>query len=69
MDTNRMDAPKVVTLAELEAKREEFDEPEGAIAALKAGSATPMVFLRATGEAYQLADPGDDTPPGTPREI
>lgn len=71
MDTNDAPyaTPKVVTLAELERRRDEFDVPDGAIAALRAGSSPPIVFLRATGEEYQLADPHDDAPPGAPRPL
>lgn len=69
MESNRKDAPKVVTLTELEARKGEFDVPDGAIAALKAGAATPIVFLRSTGEEYQLASPCDDAPPGAPRDL
>ena len=71
MDTNDApyNAPKVVTLTELERRRDEFEVPDGAIPALRAGSSPPIVFLRATGEPYQLAEPSDDTPPGTPRPL
>ena len=69
MDTNDVayNAPKVVTMAELERRRDEFEVPDGAVAAMRAGSAPAIVFLRATGEEYQLADPHDDAPPGAPR--
>lgn len=69
METNAKDAPKVVTLAEIEARPNDYEVPDGAIAALRAGAASPIVFLRATGEAYQLADPHDDAPPGQPRPL
>ena len=71
MDTNDVayNAPKVVTLAELERRRDEFDVPDGAIAALRAGSSPAIVFLRSTGEQDQLADPHDDAPPGAPRPL
>lgn len=71
MDTNDVayNAPKVITVAELDRRRDEFDVPEGAEAAMRAGSSPAIVFLRATGEEYQLADPADDAPPGTPRPL
>jgi hypothetical protein len=58
-------APKVVSLKELEARRDEFDVPTGAVEALKAGSSPVIVFLRSTGEEYMLADREDETPSRT----
>lgn len=56
MDTHyNYHAPKIVTIEELATRRDEFDVPAGAVAALQAGSAPVIVFLRATGEEYQLA--------------
>ncbi|MFN3428397.1 MAG: hypothetical protein ACK46X_00430 [Candidatus Sericytochromatia bacterium] len=66
MDTQfNQDAPKVVSLQELETRRAEFEVPSGAIEALKAGSSPVMVFLRSTGEEYMLADREDTTPART----
>ena len=60
MDTHfNYHAPKVVSLDELEERRDEFEVPNGAIEAFKAGSAPVIVFMRSTGEEYQLAETGD----------
>lgn len=71
MDTSDRiyEAPKVVTLSELERRRPEFEIPDGALEAFKAGAAPVVVFLRATGETYQLADPQDNCPPAEPRRL
>jgi hypothetical protein len=58
-------APKAVSLEELERRKGEFDIPEGAIAAYQAGGAPTVVFLRSTGEPYQLVSPNDDRPTTT----
>ena len=66
MDTQyQHNAPKVVTLPELERRREEFDVPEGALEALRAGSAPVIVFLRADGEPYNLVNPQETIPART----
>lgn len=63
MDTQyNYDAPKVVTLDELESRRDEFEVPNGAVEAFKAGSSPVIVFMRSTGEEYQIASPEDDHP-------
>lgn len=66
MDTQfNYHAPKVVTLDELEERRDEFEIPNGAIEAFKAGSAPVIVFMRSNGEEYQLADQEDEHPART----
>ena len=66
MDTHfNYHAPKVVSLDELEERRDEFEVPNGAIEAFKAGSAPVIVFMRSTGEEYQLAETGDRHEPLT----
>lgn len=60
MDTQyNYDAPKVVTLEELERRHDEFEVPKGAVEAFKAGSSPVIVFMRSTGEEYQIASPDD----------
>jgi hypothetical protein len=57
MDNQYMhNQPNVLTLEELNQRRDEFDVPNGAIEALKAGSAPVVVFLRGTNEEYELVD-------------
>lgn len=68
METPMHDAPKVITPQELDARRGEFDVPRGALEAFKAGASPVVVFLRDTGEPYQLGAPEDDAPPGSHRE-
>jgi hypothetical protein len=66
MDTQyNYDAPKVVTLDELETRRDEFDVPKGAVEAFKAGSSPVIVFMRSTGEEYQIASAEDEHPART----
>lgn len=69
METEYPQAHKSVTLQELERREGEFEVPDGAIAALKAGAAPVIVFLRSTGEEYTLVSREDDNPPGEPREL
>ena len=69
METEYPDAHKSVTLRELERRAGEFEVPDGAIAALKAGAVPVIVFLRSTGEEYTLVSREDDNPPGAPREL
>lgn len=60
MDTKyNYHAPKVVTLGELEERQDEFEVPNGAVEAFKAGSAPVIVYMRSTGEEYQIASTGD----------
>jgi hypothetical protein len=54
--------PKVVSLTELKQRESEFEVPAGALEALKAGSAPVVVFLRETGDQYEVVD-SDETHP------
>jgi hypothetical protein len=66
MDSQYMhNQPKVVTLAELNERRDEFDVPHGAIQALKAGSAPIVVFMRDTGDEYEVVDCDEEHPART----
>ncbi|MFP5501215.1 MAG: hypothetical protein ACLGIN_01915 [Candidatus Sericytochromatia bacterium] len=63
------EASRAISVEELERRQDEFDVPEGAIAAFRAGAAPVIVFLRSTGEEYMLASPEDTCPPGTDRRL
>lgn len=70
MDTNEKQPPqKAITIEDLERRQHEFDVPEGAIAAFKAGAMEPIVFLRSTREPYLITSPEDNCPPGEPRQL
>lgn len=71
MDTqyHYYDAHKTVSLDELESRKHEFDVPNGAVEAFKAGAMPVIVFLRETGEQFLLADSRDDQPPGQDRHL
>lgn len=69
METPEKDAPRAITVEELESRRQEFDVPTGAIAAFRAGATPVVVFLRSTGEPYMLASPEDTCPPGADRHL
>ena len=69
METEYPHAHRSVTLKDLKQREGEFEVPNGAIAALKAGAAPVIVFLRSTGEEYTLVSCEDDNPPGEPRDL
>ena len=57
MDNQYMhNQPRVLTLEELQSRRDEFEVPNGALEALKAGSAPIVVFMRDTGDEYEVVD-------------
>lgn len=66
MDNQYMhNQPRVLTLDELNERRSEFDVPNGALEALKAGSTPVVVFMRDTGDEYELVDSDEQHPART----